>query len=326
MIANENELAVAFRHLRGYEDVLEGLRKELSQSNPALFPVVSESYLQRIRRLQDDIFAYLREHPADAPFKVRLAGPVSRDGVLNVSIVTRVLDGLQKALFEEGRLLSAGVQDPAFLLVNRGSLRSLLGLNLVATKTGSFILALDLAPRQLTLFPELDIAERALLTLIDHVTELAAPREAFSGDRSVLRHLDKLSQIIQPDKLSSIELEYRHEQQTVAASITNEVRKKIDSLLGRPREGEATVEGVLISINIERNVCSLRFGEAKKVDCNYDDAIEDELILAVKKRVVVSGQSERSSDPKAPIRITRLERIRIIEDGDEETEDGEDDG
>ena len=66
MIANANELEVAFHNLKAVEKSLDMLRKEMQVANPALFPIISQTYSRRIRSLQEEIFGYLRENPAEA--------------------------------------------------------------------------------------------------------------------------------------------------------------------------------------------------------------------------------------------------------------------
>ena len=65
MIANTEELKVAFRNLGIFEQTLEGLRKELLASNPSLFPIVAQGYLRQIQKLESDISAYQSAHPAE---------------------------------------------------------------------------------------------------------------------------------------------------------------------------------------------------------------------------------------------------------------------
>jgi hypothetical protein len=67
MIANANELEVAVHNLQSVENALNALRKEMLVTNPALFPVVAQTYTRRIRSLQDDIFAYLNKNLAVSP-------------------------------------------------------------------------------------------------------------------------------------------------------------------------------------------------------------------------------------------------------------------
>lgn len=70
MITNDKELEVAFRRLKGYQKALEAVRMELLEVNPALFPVVSTGYTQRIEALQSEIFDYLCNRPTDSPLAV----------------------------------------------------------------------------------------------------------------------------------------------------------------------------------------------------------------------------------------------------------------
>lgn len=69
MIANAKELEVAVQNLQSVENALDALRKEMQTTNPALFPVVSQTYTRRIHSLQEDIFAYLYENTVSSPLQ-----------------------------------------------------------------------------------------------------------------------------------------------------------------------------------------------------------------------------------------------------------------
>jgi hypothetical protein len=317
MISNATELEVAFGNLRACEDALEQLRADLQRSNPSLFPAVSGTYLHRIQALHEDIFAYLREHPAEAPLKVRLSGAAVRAGTVRVGLLAKLLEALQAALLHEGRAVSSA--EPGGAGQKRTvSLRALLGLNLVATHTGSFVLAMDLAPRQLALFEEYDLAERAVTRLIDHVAELQRDQEEFSGGKSLLRALDKLATFIQPRKLDAVEIQYRRDTVTREATMTPAARKTVDRLLGRPREGEETIRGLLVSIDIEKNKCHLHPEGEGHVACDYTEDIEDDLILAVKKKVEVGGMMRTAPDRPDRRLITEIRRFRLVDSEEDE--------
>lgn len=65
MIANSTELKVAVRNLRIMEEALAALQTQLEESNPKLYEVSSQAYLRRITALQEEIAAYLAQHPAE---------------------------------------------------------------------------------------------------------------------------------------------------------------------------------------------------------------------------------------------------------------------
>jgi hypothetical protein len=46
-------------------NAIEALRLDMKVRNPELFPIVSQTYLRRIRDLQDDILGYYAAHDAD---------------------------------------------------------------------------------------------------------------------------------------------------------------------------------------------------------------------------------------------------------------------
>ncbi len=58
MLTNAIEAEVAIENLRLMTNALEALAQDMKETNPALFPVVSQSYITRIRDLQEEIFAW----------------------------------------------------------------------------------------------------------------------------------------------------------------------------------------------------------------------------------------------------------------------------
>jgi hypothetical protein len=62
MIANTAELVVATKSLQTFTKALELLRLDLKDTNPTLFPIVSQTYIRRIRDLQNEILSYYAAH------------------------------------------------------------------------------------------------------------------------------------------------------------------------------------------------------------------------------------------------------------------------
>jgi hypothetical protein len=322
MIDNAVDLEVAFRNLHAVQDALDALRADLQETNPALFPVVSQTYLRRIRSLEADIFSYIQERPAQAPLNVKLGGPGVPHGKIRVGIAARFLQALQNALIQEGKVIIAEV-GVGRLANEKPSLSALMGMNLVTTRPGSFVLSLDLATPQLGLFDEYDVGERALLQLLTHIAELTEPAAQFSGGRTILRSLDRIAALVKPDKVSVIEFSYKGERTTRDVSVTPSVRDRIGELLGRPRAGEETVQGRLFWIDTEKNVCRIRPDGQEYVNCRYVEEIEDDLILAVKKRIEVSGIIKPDTNNPERRHIKLVERFRSL---DEDSEDDETQG
>ena len=80
MIADTTELNVAFRNLESVEKALELLREEMLETTPALFPIISQTYMRRMRDLRSEIQDYLYRPPAEAPFKIQMEGPAVQNG------------------------------------------------------------------------------------------------------------------------------------------------------------------------------------------------------------------------------------------------------
>jgi hypothetical protein len=174
VITNATQLEGALQHLATLQRMQEAMRVHLQQTDPSFFPTVSEGYSRRIEDLQKEIFEYPRERPAESPLSVRLDGPSLKPGVIRATLVSNLITGLQSALYQVGRMITpeGAAEDGAPKIKG---LHSSLGLNLIATASGSFVLAMDLAPRQqLNLFAEYDFASSA-------VTQREKPRRDGHG-------------------------------------------------------------------------------------------------------------------------------------------------
>jgi hypothetical protein len=71
MIANRQEFEVTLRQLRSVERALDILRQDLKDAGPALQAAAPGAYERRIASLQEEIAAYLYEHPADLSLLTR---------------------------------------------------------------------------------------------------------------------------------------------------------------------------------------------------------------------------------------------------------------
>lgn len=66
MIANQKQFEVTLQQLASFKGLLEAMRLHLQDTEPTLIPLVSESYVHRIRELQDEICDYLLERQEQA--------------------------------------------------------------------------------------------------------------------------------------------------------------------------------------------------------------------------------------------------------------------
>ena len=57
-------LAGALRQIAWAADALEGIRRGTTEENAAVFPVVSEAYIQHIREQVAEATAFLQTHPS----------------------------------------------------------------------------------------------------------------------------------------------------------------------------------------------------------------------------------------------------------------------
>ena len=315
MITNETQLAVAQRRLDSYRQMLETTRRHLQETNSALFPSVSEGYLRHIEELQDEIATYLREHPAESALSVRLSGPTLKLGIIRATLVGSLISGFQSALYQVGRLTASEGTEGEIRKIE--GIRSLLGLNLVATAPGSFVLAMDFEPRQEPeLFDEYDVASSAIKQLIHYVNELQKDPQDYTGDLPTLRSLQKVSTLVRRN-VETIEVVYRNEQHRAEAVFDPVVRERIEYLLGAPKENEKTVRGTLIAINIENNTCKVHPAGEAPIDVDYEESLEDDLVAGIKQEIEMAGQFIETTRP-GRIKITKIERFRILaaEDAD----------
>ena len=192
-----------------------------------------------------------------------------------------------------------------------GGLQSTFGLNLIATAPGSFILAMDLAPRQqLSLFEEYDVAASAVEKLIGYVNELQEGPQDYTGDPTTLRGLQKIASLIKRD-VERIEIRYHDRGRRAAAVFDPVVRERIEYLLGAPEESERTVRGQLVQINVENRTCRVHPSGQTPVTCDYDESLEEDLISALKHEVELAGEFDIFASGN--YRITKIERFRVLE-------------
>lgn len=311
MIANETQLAVAQQRLDSYQQMLETTRRHLQETNSSLFPSVSEGYLRHIEELQDEITAYLRDNPAESALSLRLSGPSMKSGIVRATLVSNLISGFQSAFYQVGRRTAS--EDTENEAQKIEGIRSVLGLNLVATAPGSFILSMDFEPRQQpSLFEEYDVASSAMEQLIAHVNELQKDPQDYTGSPATLRGLQKVATLVRKD-IEAIEVVYRDEQHYAEAVFDPVVRERIEYLLGAPKEGERTVRGTLIEINIENNTCKVHpTDEGPAVDVDYEEGLEDDLISGLKQEIEMAGQFIETARP-GRIKIIKIERFRVLD-------------
>lgn len=286
------------------------MRVHLQQTDPSFFPTVSEGYSRRIEELQEEIIEYLRERPAESPVAVRLSGPMTKPGIVRATLVSNLIAGLQSALYRVGRVISTEHAEEDAVQ----GLHSTFGLNLIATAPGSFILAMDLAPRQqLSLFEEYDIASLAVEKLIGYVNELQEGPQDYTGDPATLRGLQKIASLIKRD-VERIEILYHDRGRRAEATFDPVVRGRIEYLLGAPEESERTVRGQLVQINVENRTCRVHPSGQVLVTCDYDESLEEDLISALKREVELAGEFDIVASGN--YRITKIERFRVLDTED----------
>ncbi len=314
MITNATQLEVAMERLHTYQRMLESLRADLREKNSSLFPLMSEGYIKRIEGLQEEIVGYLRERPAESPLSVRLSGPFMKPGIIKATLASNLISGLQSALYQVGRTANLGDDDFDGSQETKG-LQSRLSLNLIATAPGSFILAMDLAPRQqLSLLEDYDAASSAVEKLIEHVNDLQESPQNYAGGTPTLRGLQKVAVLVRKD-IETIEIIYRDRGHLAEAKFDSVVRERIEQLLGAPRENEKTIRGTLIEINIKNNTCKVEPEGGREVIADYEEGLEDDLITGVKRKIEMAGQFTETGTA-GNYRITRIERFKVLDDED----------
>ncbi len=314
MIANATQLEVALEQLATFQRMQEAMRRHLQETGSTLFPIISEGYSRRIEELQEEIIEYLRERPAESPVAVRMSGPMMKPGIVRATLVSSLITGLQSALYRVGKSVSSEheIEDAV------QGLQSTFGLNLIATAPGSFVLAMDLAPRQqLSLFDEYDVASSAVEKLIEYVNELQVGPQDYTGDPSTLRGLQKIASLVRRD-VERIEILYHDRGRRAEAVFDSVVRGRIEYLLGAPDESERTVRGQLVQINVENRTCRVHPTGQTLVTCDYDESLEEDLISALKRKVELAGEFDIV--PSGNYRITRIERFRVLDTDDADLE------
>lgn len=319
MITNANELEWALDQIERFEQALDALRNEIGASNPALFAVTSKAYEQRLRVLQQDVVAFLRERPGEAPLHVVARGRQVGHGIMPTRLAAQLLDGLQGTLYAIGRLFRDSNR-----IARTARLRELFGLNLVATAQGSFVFALDLAPRaQPKLMRDFDVGEEALAEMIGYINALS-PDAAAAPDvpRPVLLGLRRLTDLV-PSDVREIEVNYVGPQRTLTAALSESTKGAVLSRLGEADLGPQTIKGVMVGIDVDQKKCVVHRDEGPRISCDYEETLEDSLIRAIKHRVEIAGLTEPVERPRGAFRITRIERFRRLPDRSEADVDDE---
>jgi hypothetical protein len=321
MITNTTELEWALQQIEGFEAALDALREEIAASNPALFAVTSRGYERRIRALREDVVAFLRDRPTEAPLYVSARGARVGQGIMPARLAAQLLDGLQTTLLAIGRRFREEDRLP-----KTTRLRDVMGLNVVATASGSFVFALDLAPRaQRVLMRDYDLGEQALAEMISYINSLTTTAPARGVPRAVLLGLRKIADLV-PSDVREIELKYVGPERTLTAALSETASQVILSRLGEGDLGPQTVKGVMVGIDVEQKKCTVHSDEGLRIGCDYDESLEDSLIRSIKHRVEIAGLTEPVERPRGGFRITRIERFRRLPqrtetDADEETEE-----
>lgn len=307
MIVNATQLEVALEQLATFQRMQEAMRLHLQEKGSASFPVISEGYSRRIESLQEEIIEYLRERPAESPVAVRLSGPTMKPGIIRATLVSNLISGLQSALYRVGRVISTEHTEEDTVQ----GLHSTFGLNLISTAPGSFILAMDLAPRQqLSLFDEYDVASSAIEKLIGHVNELQQGPQEYTGDPTTLRGLQKVASLIKRE-VERIEILYHDRGHQAEAVFDSVVRGRIEYLLGAPEDNERTVRGELVQINVENRTCRVHPTGQALVTCDYDEILEEDLISALGREVELAGEFDIVTSGN--YRITKIDRFRVLD-------------
>jgi hypothetical protein len=320
MISNRTELNEAQRQLKVYQTAYNSLCKELESEAPDLLLSTQKRYINQINIINDDIIAYLQENPADTQLKIRTFGPGIQKGSISLNNLSLLLGRFQFLIFNIGLEIQKSMEERRILThtdikESKKEIRELLTLNAIATAPGSFVVSLDFNNSHL-LFDEYDLPEQTIKRLISHIENLSREEPVFTGNRVTLTNFDKFSMMLNDNRIRGIEISYRDRNNiTTTTEINTKIKSTIDTFIGKPRQDEETVVGILISINVETNHCRIRPDGEKPVDCNYSDSAESELIKSVKKRIEVSGTMTTDSDGKR--KIKNVERIRIIEEDDE---------
>ncbi len=303
MIENAAGLGAARRKLELLEQAHESLRLQLRDENPSLLPVVSAGYTHGIHKLRGEIEEYLASQKVKAPLQMRLLGPGAQGGRVSAGTLAKALAAFQELLRREAKALGDSV------VRRRGDV----DLTLVASAPGSFIVAMEVGEGgQRSLFPEDTVSERAVRRAFVAMRQLGT---AGTPDEDDVRPLARLAGLLNEGGIEGIEFSYGAERETEVAALTLAMRDRLQRLLLPNDVPERRVRGMLISLNVEENVCRLRPHGQRAVRCRYAETIEDDVIAALKREVEVVGDVER--DPTTGYKtIRRIEGIRVVESFD----------
>ncbi len=305
MITNEVEYGEARRRLGILETALDELRSQLVLENPAMFAPASAGYIAAIQELHTDVEDYLQSRNLAAPFIVRMVGKGAEAGRTSAKTLADLLRALQNAVGNEAKLLPEFFERPHFA-------RREAQLHVLATASGSFVLGLEVGGGgERNLFEEVTAAERALLSVFEKVKRVSAKRVT-TGDADAFREIHGLTELLNKDSIREIEFAYRRPGLEDTASLDLEAKRTLDRVFLPTDDDGRRVRGVIVSLNIEKNVCKVRPAGQGLVECRYRESLEGEIKAAIGLTVEIGGEFREGALGK--VTILRIDSLAVIQE------------
>lgn len=257
----------------------------------------------------------LEETSADALLRVRLTGPgVTRGRILLTDLV------------HVGRQLQVALDRVALVLAGGGTslrpgrrpehVRSACALEVVATTSGSFELALDLRRDQITL-PGIDVGEAALEKLVVGLERAAGSEPALPPgyDVGVLAAWREAGSLFDHG-VTAIELVLRTRERGRRTIVYDtQAHRRVIQRLREPVRNLRSMEGRLLMADFKQpgSRCRLHPPVGAPVECVFGEELADVVYDSLRSFVRVTGQAEEDAETGRILRLrmTDVEPVAV---------------
>lgn len=253
---------------------------------------------------------------ADHHLTLHLTGGPADDHRILLTDLTTVANGIQATVRNIGAVLAGQTTGRGGR--KAGWIEQATELALVAEpRRGSVVLELELAnPEPSLAVDNVDLGPSAVVALVNGLERLSDDRPLPQGyDPGVLKALTTMSPLFSKG-YRSVQLAIGSDR---TAEITHERVNLAARLTERPLRGPASVEGVLIAIDLagESLTCRIDHPFLPSVACLIPSSMRTDVKLLVDQQVHADGEGEFDSGADRPrrLRVTVLRRVESEIDG-----------
>lgn len=292
MITNEIEYREAIRRIAILDAGLEEVGQIAVGERASHYRPAASGYIAEIRKLQDEIQAYLQVRTIEkVPFRVRAAGSATGAGRIPAKKLSELLKALQEAANSEfKRLFGPDASSESELLV-------------VAGATGSYVIGMEIEnPEQLPLSET--PGGKAVRALVHRVQAVQSGQldPSTSSDYAALK---KLANQIDGRSVRMIEFSFEEADSTDAAVLDSRGKETLAQKLQSTQPDETEVEGELYRLNIHSRECGVTTASGNE-DFTFSEELKPEVIANIGSQVLVRGIRQ---SPGGKSKMTMIEGL-----------------